>query len=128
MEMRQLKQFLAVVDRGSFSGAASALGLTQQALSKGIANLEDELGVRVFDRDTRNVTLSRFGEMLLAHARNIDAEAQQFRRHLDDTIGIRSGNLKIGVGLTAANYVVPFVVNRLIAKRTNLRVSVIDGR
>ena len=127
MEMRQIRQFLAVVDRGSFSGAASALGITQQALSKGIANLEDELGVRIFDRDTRNVKLSRFGEMLLAHARNIDAEAQQFRRHLDDTVGVRSGQLKIGVGLTAATYVVPYVVNRLLEKRANLRISVIDG-
>lgn len=127
MEMRQIRQFLAVVDRGSFSGAAASLGITQQALSKGISNFEDELGVRVFDRDTRNVTLSRFGNILLAHARNIEAEAQQFRRHLDDTIGVRSGHLKIGVGLTAATYVVPFVVKRLIEKRANLRVTVTDG-
>lgn len=127
MEMRQVRQFLAVVDRGSFSGAAAVLGITQQALSKGIANLEDELGVRIFDRDTRHVRLSRFGEILLSHARNIDAEAQQFRRHLDDAVGVRSGHLKIGVGLTAATYVVPYIVNRLLQKRANLRISVIDG-
>lgn len=69
-------QFLAVVDRGSFSGASSSLGITQQALSKGISNLEDELGVRVFDRDTRNVTLPRFGKMLLEGTYNTQHEQE----------------------------------------------------
>lgn len=127
MELRQLRHFLAVVDQGSFTAAAQMLGISQQAVSKSVAALEDELGVRLFERDTRLVSLSRFGEMLLAHARNIDAEAQQFRRHLEDAVGVRSGRLTIGAGLTAATYILPIVTRRLLARRPNLRVTVRDG-
>jgi DNA-binding transcriptional LysR family regulator len=127
MELRQLKHFLAVVDTGSFSAAAKALGLTQQALSKSIAALEDTTGVRLFDRNTRNLSLTQFGEMLASHARNIDAEAQQFTRHVDDVLGVKSGRLMIGAGPTAAGHIVAEAVHRLALARPKLRISVVDG-
>lgn len=127
MELRQIRQFLAIVDEGSFTAAAQALGVSQQAVSKAIGALEDEFGVRLFDRDTRLVVLSHFGQMLLAHARNIDAEAQQFARQLNDAIGVRSGRLTIGTGSTAATYIVPEVISRMLRRRPNLRISVRDG-
>lgn len=127
MELRQIRQFLAIVDEGSFTAAAQALGISQQAVSKAMAALEDEFGVRLFDRDTRLVVLSHFGEMLLAHARNIDAEAQQFTRQMNDAIGVRSGRLTIGAGQTAATHILPEVIGRLLKRRPNLRISVRDG-
>jgi DNA-binding transcriptional LysR family regulator len=127
MELRQLKHFLAVIDTGSFSAAAKHLGLSQQALSKSIAALEDTTGVRLFDRDTRNLNLTTFGEMLANHARNMDAEAQQFHRHVDDVMGVKSGRLMIGAGPTAAGHIVAEAVARLTSARPKLHVSVIDG-
>lgn len=127
MELRQLRHFLAVVETGNFSSAARQLGLSQQALSKSIAGLEADAGVRLFDRDTRNVKLTNFGEMLTAHARNIDAEAQQFHRHLDDILGVKSGHLMIGAGPTAAGHIVAAAVHRLAQARPRLHVSVLDG-
>lgn len=127
MELRQLKHFLSVIECGSFSAAAKQLGLSQQALSKSIAALEDTTGVRLFDRDTRNLSLTNFGEMLAAHARNIDAEAQQFHRHVDDVLGVKSGRLMIGAGPTAAGHIVAEAVNRLTIARPRLRISVMDG-
>lgn len=127
MELRQLRHFLAIIDNGSFSSAAVSVGLTQQTLSKSIANLEHDLGVRLFDRDTRNIALTTHGQMLMSHARNIDAEAHQLRRHLDDALGIRSGHLRIGAGLTAATQIVPDAVDQLIVKRPTLRITVVDG-
>ncbi len=127
MELRQLKHFLAVIDTGSFSAAAKQLGLSQQALSKSIAALEDITGVRLFDRDTRNLNLTTFGDMLASHARNIDAEAQQFHRHVDDVLGVKSGRLMIGAGPTAAGHIVADAVAHLAKARPKLRISVIDG-
>jgi DNA-binding transcriptional LysR family regulator len=127
MDLRQLRYFLAIVDAGSFSGAAAALGVTQQTLSKSIRALEADLGVRLFDRDTRHVALTGHGDMVLAHARNMDAEAQQLRRHIDDALGVRTGRLRIGAGLTAAAQIVPTAIARLVGKRPGLRVSVTDG-
>lgn len=127
MEFRQVRHFLSVVNQGSFSGAAASLGLTQQTLSKSISNLESELGVRLFDRDTRNLDLTSHGELLLQYAKNIDAEERQFRRHLDDILGIRSGHLRIGAGLTPGVHIIPEAVIRLKKKRKNLKITVIEG-
>lgn len=127
MELRQLRHFLSVVDTGSFSAAAKHVGVSQQALSKSIAALEGASGVRLFDRDTRNLKLTPFGDMLLAHARNIEAETQQFHRHVDDVLGVKSGRLMIGAGPSAAGHVVADAVARLALARPKLRISVIDG-
>ncbi|MEQ9111955.1 MAG: LysR family transcriptional regulator [Rhodospirillaceae bacterium] len=127
MEFRQVRHFLSVFNEGSFSRAASTLGLTQQTLSKSIANLENELGVRLFDRDTRNCDLTSHGELLLQYAKNIDAEERQFQRHLDDFIGVRSGHLRIGAGLTPGVHIIPEAVVRLKEKRKNLKITVIEG-
>lgn len=127
MEIRQIQHFLRVVEHGSFSGAATAFGITQQTISKSIAALEANLGVRLFDRDTRNCELTGHGELLLNYAANIDAEHRQFHRHLDDILGLRSGRLRVGAGLTAAVHIVPLALQRLKSKRPDLHLSVIDG-
>ena len=55
MEMRQLRHFLALMETRSYWRAADSCGITAQALSKSIRRFEEQLGVRLFDRDTRSV-------------------------------------------------------------------------
>lgn len=127
MELRQLRHFLAVVDHGSFSRAADALSLTPQALSKSLSSLEHSLSVRLLDRTTRHVSLTSHGEMLLSHARVIAAEAAQYQRHVEDSLGVRSGRLAVGAGATAAGTWVADAVHALTTMRPQLHVSVTDG-
>ena len=54
--------FVAVVENGSFSSAADKLGMTKSAVSKRISVLEDNIGVRLFNRTTRSITLTEAGE------------------------------------------------------------------
>ena len=68
----QLRQFLAVVDGGSFTRAAAALHLTQPSLSGGIAQLEQQLGTRLFVRERRRIRLTEAGNALLPLARDIE--------------------------------------------------------
>ena len=65
MDLKQLRYFLAVVRLGSFSAAAEELGRTQQAVSKGVRQLEERLGVRLVDRSARQPrpTLRHLGTM-----------------------------------------------------------------
>src|SRR5437868_14867740 len=74
MELRQLRYFIAIVEHGGFSRAASELGRTQQALSKAIHALEEELGVRLLDRNSQIATPTAFGKLLLEHGRAIESE------------------------------------------------------
>ena len=65
MELRHFRYFSAVAVYGSFSKAAGCLNLTQPALSRQVKDLEDELGVRLFDRTTRHVAPTIHGAELL---------------------------------------------------------------
>ncbi|WP_067520862.1 LysR family transcriptional regulator [Endozoicomonas ascidiicola] len=71
MDTTNLAAFLAIVDTGSFSEAGEKLFLTQPAVSKRIAALEDQLGTPVFDRIGRQATLNEAGKILLPRARQL---------------------------------------------------------
>lgn len=124
MELRQLSHFLAVSETRSFRAAASGLNLTTQAVSKSIRQLEFGLGVKLFDRDTRSVAITPFGEMLLPHARAIEAEARQFERNLETALGAHTGVVRLGATPTALTQLVPAALKQLFTVRPNVRVEV----
>ncbi|HZB50741.1 MAG TPA: LysR family transcriptional regulator, partial [Mycobacteriales bacterium] len=104
MDLRLLRAFVAVAEELHFTRAANRLYVAQQALSRDIRRLEAEIGVPLFARSTRRVTLTADGERLLAHARSLLA--------LNDTaLGELRGATRpllvdvIGEGLTATRIV-----------------------
>lgn len=95
MDTQSLKAFLWVAETGSFSEAAESLHLTQPAVSKRIASLEDQLNVRLFDRINRRVSLTESGRALLPRAQLILKEVNDARRALRDMTGEVGGPLKM---------------------------------
>jgi DNA-binding transcriptional LysR family regulator len=77
VELRQVRYFLAVAESRHFGRAADQLHVVQPAVSQQISRLERELGVRLFSRDTRNVSLTAEGTAFLDHARTILAAVEQ---------------------------------------------------
>lgn len=87
METAQLKAFLRIAETGSISRAAESLGISQPSLSQQLLRLEDEVGIRLFDRMARGVTLTEGGKVFQEHARNILHAADQAiadARHMRD--------------------------------------------
>lgn len=125
MELRQLQHFLALADLGSFRRAAERVNLTQQAVSKSIAQLERRIGTQLFEREGRSVRLTPVGELLLPHARSITAELQHFDSEHDAVRGARSGRLAVGSTPTLLPDVVPDVLARMnrVFPRVVLSVS-----
>lgn len=82
MELRYLTEFLMIARHQNFSLAAEALFTSQAALSKHLQTLEKELGVSLFDRTTRSVRLSRFGEILLPFAQQTAAQYEAVEKQL----------------------------------------------
>ena len=79
MELQQLRIFLAVAEELHFGRAAERLHMAQPPVSRNVGNLEKELGVRLFDRNTRNVRLTAAGSALVESAREILAAAERAR-------------------------------------------------
>jgi DNA-binding transcriptional LysR family regulator len=78
MKLNEIRTFIAVADAQSVQEAGNRLGLTQSAVSRLIQRLEAELGVVLFDRQTKPLALTRDGELALAHARRILAATSDF--------------------------------------------------
>ncbi|MDD3516735.1 MAG: LysR family transcriptional regulator [Chromatiales bacterium] len=96
MDIAQIEAFLAVAETASFSLAAERLHLTQPAVSKRIAALEDELDQRLFDRIGRLVGVTEAGRALLPHARQALDAMRAGRRALEDLAGDVGGTLRFG--------------------------------
>src|SRR5690242_11627317 len=95
MDLRQLSYVLAVVDNGGFTAAADAMHVTQPALSQAVATLERELGVPLFHRTGRTVTLSSAGEALVGPARQALRDAATARSAVEAVIGLDAGRLDV---------------------------------
>lgn len=95
MDLSALQAFLAVADQQSFSRAAQSLHLTQPAVSKRVAALEQELGGRLFDRIGRRVVLTEAGRALLPGARRVLEAVGELRRRMDNLAAEVRGPLSL---------------------------------
>lgn len=96
MDTASLTAFLEVAKAESFSQAAENLHLTQPAISKRISGLEESLGVELFDRVGRRITLTEAGRALLPRARQLLLELEDMRRMVANLAGPITGTLKVG--------------------------------
>ncbi|OCS85608.1 LysR family transcriptional regulator [Caryophanon tenue] len=111
MELRQLRYFVEVAEREHISEAAEHLHVAQSAISRQIANLEDELGTALFERIGRNVKLTPVGKIFLEHTltalKAIDFAEKQVEEFLDPT----KGTIKIGFPTSLASYLLPTIIS-----------------
>ncbi len=96
MNISDLKAFVCVAELHSFSRAAARLHLTQPAVSKRVAALENSLNAQLFDRISRSVKLTPAGSALLIHAQKILLEIEDSRRAIHNLSGEVSGKLSLG--------------------------------
>src|ERR1700753_3194353 len=97
MELRQLRYFRAIAPTGSFSAAAAEEFVVQSALSRQIRKLEEELGVRLFERTTRMVRLNDEGERLLEYADRVLADVDLVVAEADALRGVVRGKVAVGM-------------------------------
>lgn len=110
MELRHLRYFEAVARYSHVTRAAAELHIAQPALSKQISQLEQELGVALFDRVGRTVRLTEAGEALLPHARAVMAQVQAGRAEMAERVGLRRGRATVGTPPTVGTQLLPPVL------------------
>jgi DNA-binding transcriptional LysR family regulator len=94
-----LNAFVQAAETGSFVAAGRKIGLTSSAVGKGVARLEQRLGVRLFHRDTRNMTLTEEGRLFLDRCRRIFEEVEAAEMELTNTAIVPSGRLRVSLPL-----------------------------
>ncbi len=110
MELDQLRYFLQVAKRSSFTRAAEDLVISQPALSRSIQKLEEELGQPVFERKTRSVSLTEAGTLLQSRAQQVLAMIEDTKAEITDDG--KSGRVRIGAIPTIAPYFLPEVLGQ----------------
>lgn len=90
-----LRYFLEVAQRGSIRVAAERLNVAPSAISRHIRNMEHEIGLPLFERHARGVTLSEAGELYVRHARTVFLDRERVRLEIDDLRGLRRGHIRI---------------------------------
>ncbi|HEX3442478.1 MAG TPA: LysR family transcriptional regulator [Pseudolabrys sp.] len=124
MELRHLRYFVAVADHGSFSHAAEQLGIAQPPLSQQIKLLEEELGVRLFQRLPRGVRPTEIGAVLVEQARDILALQNQFVAAAAGLARGERGHVRVGIaGAVALVPIIPASVRTFREARPLVTLS-----
>ncbi|MBE7177705.1 MAG: LysR family transcriptional regulator [Mucilaginibacter polytrichastri] len=124
MTLTQLEYAIALDTYRSFVMAAEKCFVTQPTLSMQVQKLEEELGVKLFDRSRQPVTPTETGAEILAQARVIIYEARKIQEIVQDQRGELSGELKIGIIPTVAPYLLPKIVHPFAEKYPQVKLTV----
>ena len=124
MDTQNLRAFLMVAEYASFSEAAVHLHLTQPAVSKRVATLEQQLGTALFDRIGRRVSLTEAGAALLPHARTIGQNLDQAQQSIRDLSGTVSGKLKLGTSHHLGLHRLPPVLRRFSSNYPQVKLDI----
>ena len=124
LTLRQLRYFEALAQHGHFGRAAEACAISQPALSLQIRDLEQSLGVALFERGPRQVRLTRFGEEFAPRARDILRSVDELGDLARASRNRLAGRLRIGVIPTVAPYLLPAIIGHLTRLHPGIDIHV----
>lgn len=126
LSLRQLRAFDEVARQGAFAPAARELCITQSALSESIRQLEEALGMRLFDRTTRTVGLTSAGQTFLQDVRHAFDTLEQGVQHLSDLAALRRGKVRIAAAPSVLAVLLMPALPRLRAEHPGIEVDLIE--
>lgn len=124
-DWNRARAFLATADEGSFSGAARLLGTTQPTVGRQVAALEEELGVVLFERHGRGLSLTTTGLELVEPLRAMEEAAQRFSRVATGQSLSLDGPICISAGEVVAAYILPPIVAKVRALHPAISIEII---
>ncbi|MYM64020.1 LysR family transcriptional regulator [Pseudomaricurvus sp. HS19] len=130
IDLRKLQHLVTVARLGSFSRAAEELHLTQPALSRSVASVEEQYGIKIFDRGRAGAVLTPAGELAIEDAEALLGRARTLENNLQLYGGGHAGKVSFGVGPMVASIVLPALSVAFMSReqRLNIQVSVKSAR
>ncbi|MEO1988983.1 MAG: LysR substrate-binding domain-containing protein [Martelella sp.] len=127
MEIRQLRTFVHVAELGSITLASKRLGIAQPALTRQIQALEEELGVRIFNRHGRGVELTPQGQSLLIRATSILGEVEKAWEEIEADKAPLSGEVAFGMPPTISDALSTLLIEKFVTQHPRIRLQVVAG-
>lgn len=124
MHLRQLQIFRAVMASGTTTGAALSLGVSQPAVSRALANAEDVLGLRLFERNSGRLVATEEATQLYNEIEPLFLALEATRSRVHDIREGRTGNVRIVANSSLATSVLPSAVHAIVAKTPNVTISI----
>jgi DNA-binding transcriptional LysR family regulator len=124
MDLRQLQYLVTLAEERHFTRAAAREHIAQPALSQQIRRLEDEVGLALVERTTRQVSITAAGELLVARARRILAEVDAARSELQSLRGVYTGHVTVGAMHTMGPIDVSLVLARFHERHPGVELTV----
>ena len=126
MEIRNIKSFVQICADGSFSRAAKNLGYAQSSVTAQIQQLEEGLGVQLFERINKRVYLTAAGSRFLEYASDVLQKTRQITERLQNARGV-SGNIRIGCYESIGVAFLPSVLETFARKYPSVSLTVVTG-
>jgi DNA-binding transcriptional LysR family regulator len=127
VDHRGLNAFLHVARMGSVGAAASALSLTQPAVSRTLRKLENQLGVQLFLRHSTGMELTAFGQSLLPHATLLESGLHRALEEIDLMRGASKGVARVGILPSLVPDILPHVVNNVRTKSPGIQLHIVEA-
>ncbi len=127
VKLQQLRAILAVADHASLVKASERIGLSQPAISKIINEVEADLGVRLFVRNSRGTHATDFGEMLAGHAKRVFSQLEQVEQEIHDAREGLSGHVVVGALLAGSAQLLPRAMAKLHQRLPGIRTTVVES-
>ena len=124
-KFKAMRTFVTIVDRGSLSAAAAALERSPASVARGLADLEQFLGVRLLNRNTRNIALTDEGKAYLFRARRILADVEEAEHTLDAQRQSPAGKLRITAPSTFGSQHLAPVINAFLQTHPDMQIELI---
>ncbi len=124
MTITQLEYVVAVATYKSFVSAAEKCFVTQPTLSMQIQKLEEELGIKLFDRNKHPIAITAMGEAIVEQARNILAECERITELIQNQHNTLSGKFRLAVIPTVAPYILPGLLEKYAGKYPDVKMEV----
>ena len=126
MDINQLEVLVTVAREKSFSRAAEALDRTQPAISQAIRRLEDDVGEKLFDRSSKDGTLTYAGEVLLEHAEAMLSLRANAKNAIRELKGLRRGKVTISTNEHTVFFLLP-VIEKFLRRHPTIKIEVQRG-
>lgn len=126
MTLVQMEYIIAVDTHRHFANAAAACFVTQPTLSMQVQKLEEELGIKIFDRSKQPVLPTEAGTTIIEQARKVIAERNMLIEMIDAKKGIVNGELRVGIIPTLAPYLLPLFIQSFTRKYPHVRLHITE--